>query len=303
MKNVLILKRISNDFDKYVCKSLQENIPNVVVFDPFKFNGKIGNKIINFAKNYNFFLFQVCLSLRKKDISKYNDIILFDDYPDICLLKWIKMNSHNCNIKLWFWNVPNYSIEKYRQYCDMYCFDEDFCKKNNINFINQFYFWNLKYELNTNPKYDVTYVGVDKNRNNILNEISKIFDTLDICYNFQLVSKKRNNSDSICYLKKSIPYKQVISVSNNSKAILELVTKEQQGLTWRSLEALFLHKKLITNNQNIVNFDFYCKENIFLLNVDCFEDLKKFLNTSYKEVNLEIIEKYTIEHWFKSIIE
>ncbi len=46
-----------------------------------------------------------------------------------------------------------------------------------------------------------------------------------------------------------------------------LYRKNQHGISLRPLEALFLNKKLITNNRTVLNMDFYEKEKcVFLLN-------------------------------------
>ena len=65
------------------------------------------------------------------------------------------------------------------------------------------------------------------------------------------------------------------------------------------MEALFYEKKLITNNKNIINYDFYCKENIFILEKDDIEELPQFLKTPYKKIDNEIVNKYEFENWLE----
>ena len=48
-----------------------------------------------------------------------------------------------------------------------------------------------------------------------------------------------------------------------SRSIIEIEDIDQNGLTLRSLESIFFGKKLITDNRDIVNYDFYKKENIY----------------------------------------
>ena len=77
-ESVLILKRVSNDFDKYVCQSLQDELDNVTVIDPFRLKGRIGNKIINFVKNHNKeTLFNMCLRINKKSVKNYNNYLYY----------------------------------------------------------------------------------------------------------------------------------------------------------------------------------------------------------------------------------
>lgn len=306
MANLLIIKRISDDFDRFVCDSLSKKFSNVDVYDAFRWKGKLGRKIVNRAKTVdNDYFFKMCLNKRLHKIEKYKDVILFDDYPDIRLIQWIREHNSTCNIKLWFWNVPNYDIEIYRRYCQLYCFDQKFSKQNNVKFINQFYFDNLV-ALKSNfhdTKYDVSYIGVDKGRRIILDKLTDELDKKDISYKFILVTKNKIENKRIIQLKKSVSYSEVVAICCESVAILELVQSTQSGLTWRSLEALFFQKKLITNNKEIKKFDFYNKNNIFIYGEDNIEDLPKFLSSEFVLISQDVLEKYTVGNWMKSIMD
>ena len=86
----------------------------------------------------------------------------------------------------------------------------------------------------------------------------------------------------------------------SSKAVLDIVQEGQIGLTIRTMETLCLHKKLITNNKDIVNYDFYNKNNIFIIGVDSFDDLKLFINTRVGKVDKKILSKYNFVDWVNS---
>ena len=63
------------------------------------------------------------------------------------------------------------------------------------------------------------------------------------------------------------------------------------------MEALFLEKKLITNNKDIKNYDFYNPSNIFILGENNIEDIKEFINKPYEKVEQKIIDYYDFEQW------
>ena len=65
----------------------------------------------------------------------------------------------------------------------------------------------------------------------------------------------------------------------------------------RVMEALFTHKKIITNNKLIVDYDFYCPENFFIINVDPIEKLKEFMDTPYKEPSEEVKMRYDFDNF------
>lgn len=75
------------------------------------------------------------------------------------------------------------------------------------------------------------------------------------------------------------------------------------GLTLRVLESLFFEKKLITNNINIINCEFYNKNNIFIINKDNLDDLNDFLKSEYKKIDKKIINYFDYESWLNRFFE
>ena len=304
MGKILIIKRVSNDFDRFICKEMKNLNKSIDIVDAFRFHGRISRKIINIIKKHNFsILFPIFLQIDKKMLFQYDQIILFDDFPDLPLIKWIKNKNPKSNIKLWFWNIPNYSIDEYKKYCKMYCFDKEYCEKNSIEFIDQFYLEKQSIEYSISDfNCDVLYIGVDKNRSYILKEMVSVFKEKEISYNIKLITNlKKGTDNNIEYRRKHLPYEDVLSYCIHCKAIIELVDKNQMGLTWRALEALFLKKKLITNNKSIKLYDFYDKNNIFIYGEDSLESLKNFIETPFKDNEFSKNKKYTFEHWYNTI--
>lgn len=87
----------------------------------------------------------------------------------------------------------------------------------------------------------------------------------------------------------------------NSRCILDSPQSGQLGLTIRVLEALGAKKKLITTNQDIINYDFYCPENIYVYGGKI--DLENvFFKSDYIEIDYKIYKKYSLENWLKEIL-
>lgn len=87
-----------------------------------------------------------------------------------------------------------------------------------------------------------------------------------------------------------------------SRCVLDSAQAGQLGLTIRVLEALGAKKKLITTNEDIVNYDFYRPENIYVYEGHIDLD-NVFFKEEYKEVDKEIYEKYSLRSWLKKIVE
>ncbi|EEC90337.1 hypothetical protein EUBIFOR_01078 [Holdemanella biformis DSM 3989] len=91
-------------------------------------------------------------------------------------------------------------------------------------------------------------------------------------------------------------------VYETSRCVLDSAQAGQFGLTIRVLEALGAKKKLITTNKDIVNYDFYRPENIYVYEGHIDLD-NVFFKEEYKEVDKEIYEKYSLRSWLKKIVE
>ncbi|HCF38843.1 MAG TPA: hypothetical protein DER56_07285 [Thermosipho africanus] len=82
-----------------------------------------------------------------------------------------------------------------------------------------------------------------------------------------------------------------------SKAILDILSNPNDGLSLRPMESMFHRKKLITNSLLISNYDFYRSQNIFILGEDDLNKLPEFLNSPYEDIDEELIKKYDFKSW------
>ena len=67
------------------------------------------------------------------------------------------------------------------------------------------------------------------------------------------------------YKRKFLKYAIYIKRALSARAFLEILQPGQSGMTIRTLEALFLNRKLITNNNNARTLDIYHPNNIYVL--------------------------------------
>ena len=137
----------------------------------------------------------------------------------------------------------------------------------------------------------MVFLGTDKGRKRVLENLANEAKKQDLKCDFVLVKTKRDN----------MPYKDYLKKVANSRCIIDLVPRQDCGLTLRPLEALFFGKKLLTNYKDIANYDFYDKANVFILGKDNTEYLKDFINSPYKEIKSDIIDYYSYESWLERI--
>lgn len=304
-KKILIIKREHNEFEKFW--SIHMRNRNVDVAEPYRTVHGIMHYVRAICKkSKNHFVHGMWIENWKKEISKYDIIIIFDNCATEELLRWINEEAAQKKIVLWIWNVPQKPIASLRKYANIICFDEDYSNKNNLNYIHQFYFEDIYFEPSILKK-DFIYVGTDKNRYEILKLLAVYAKRNGLDYIMYLYDPnyiKNSITDEIGIIKSHnmISYSNLLNLIKISKAIVEINLEHQSGLTLRALEALFLGKKLITNNVNIKNFDFYNVNNIYILN-DTNSDLKEFLDKPMIPINKEIILKYTYMDWLTKIIK
>ena len=91
------------------------------------------------------------------------------------------------------------------------------------------------------------------------------------------------------------------AIYSDSRCVLDSAQAGQLGLTIRVLEALGAKKKLITTNEDIVNYDFYNEENIYVYDGKSFDFDSPFFKKAYKEIDKEVYEKYSLRNWLREM--
>lgn len=281
-EKIMILKLDSKSvFMKYISSEVIENI-YVIRISSFGFFMKLLRKI-----KLDFCIY----GSWKKRLKQIDNIIIFDNGYNCSITKYIKKKNPECKIIFYYWNIINShnNLALYDSNIDeVWTFDKDDAKRYDLKYNPQFYTKKVILE-EKNIENDILFLGRDKNRKKTILELEKICLSKKIKTNFIVVKNERN----------LLSYQEYLDLLGNSRCILDILSKNQKGMTIRVMEALFLNKKLITNNQDIVNYDFYCKENIFVLGKDNLDDLEKFIKSNYKKIPDDIINNYNYESWLK----
>ena len=230
--------------------------------------------------------------------------IIFDNGNIDCVAKWIHRKKPNIRIIVWYWGPVELCISPKLfnlDYCELWSFDNRDCENYNFKFNTQFFLTqHLKYiEYVDNPVYDVVFVGTEKNRLDYILSCQSQFEEAGLsCYFHVVKSKKHYESKKDYPYKDAMEYSEMLSVISRSRALIDIVSSDQTGMTLRPLEALFLMKKLITNDKSIKEYDIYNHNNIFILDEDDVKTLPDFVNSDYDTTNyVDLIKKYAFEAW------
>lgn len=88
-----------------------------------------------------------------------------------------------------------------------------------------------------------------------------------------------------------------------SDVILDTSAPYQDGLTARFMWAVGAGKKVITTNRKVINYDFYSKDQVFIIGKEDFDGLTSFIISDTNEYdNTEKLMPYRIDNWIKFLL-
>lgn len=258
---------------------------------------------------------------------KYDNVLLiggmsFAFTPEI--IKKIRLMNRKAVFSLYQWDSEqnlSYVKQIHHFFDKVYTFDRQdaVARKDVYQFLPLFY--NSVYERIgrkkvTSYKYDCMYVGTAHPKK--YQDINKMSRALKPVYSRQFIYHYMPSRLKFIYHKimspeykhvkysefktKKISQNKLIDIISKSKCILDAPQAGQTGLTMRTIECLGAKRKLITTNKDIVNYNFYKPENIYVYdgNVD-FNDI--FFKKDYQNVNQDIYKKYSLRSWLKKVLE
>lgn len=231
----------------------------------------------------------------RKQVRKVEKVILFDSGWNQEITSYIKRINPKCRVHLFLFNVVSNENHKTmladRNIDKIWSFDKNDVEKYSLSFNTPFYSKNKYCPWKKDVLYDVVFVGASKNRKTEIETVLEKCKNDGLKTDFHIISRKE---DYICY-------HDYIQLIHNSRAILDIANPGQRGLTLRVMEAMFLSKKLITNNADVVNYDFYHPNNIYVLGRDTYS-LKQFMELPFQGYTIENIDYYDVDEWIKRFV-
>ena len=269
---------------------------------------KIGVKITKLFRLFPFlkypFFMKLFLGEWKKNIGEFDTILLWADRTAPALCNTIHSITPKIRIIAYYVNCCALEVSPDAfdtSICELWSFDPEDCRKYNLRYNPPFtiYFNGVESDNYTLfVKNDIYFLGRDKGRLQDLIELQRKFENLGLKCSFHIVESRESKfKENKKYFSDFISYSKSIEQIKASKAILDWNVEKQAGITQRPLESIYLRKKLITNNIYIRKYDFYNKNNVFIIGIDDFSKLKEFLDSPYQELSKEIVDNYTVNAW------
>lgn len=221
-----------------------------------------------------------------------------------------------------------YQIDhNFKYFDDIYTFDRNNVKDYNLKLLP--IYWVPQNE-KLDEEFDVfAFGGPDQIRIDLFRRIERITDSTDlrcfvkiyhpkvtnkIVYSIRRIGKyflqgrkspSLKDLQSDMFTSDAMPTDLFRKYINSSKVIIDSNHPYQDGLTARFMWSLGIGKKIITNNKNVLKYDFFSKEQILVINENTSDkELLDFI-TNQTNIPLKIksyVDQYRIDNWLKTII-
>jgi len=273
----LIQKQVDEYFLNIIKSTELQNLDYLFLVNPETIDVKKIDKIKQMHKNIKIFTYMWdSVKNKKKSLSLLNVSDRFFTFD---------LNDKSIDKKIEF--LPLFYIRDYENISDA---------KNNLT-------------------YDVAFIGtVHSDRYKIIKQVeeqlkhhnlktfSYFYSPSKILFLFQKLFKKDFRTirwSDVSF--QSLSKKDVVEIIKQSKAVVDIQHPLQSGLTMRTMEILGAKRKLLTTNQSIENYDFFDKNNIYILDRNRLNINVDFFNLPYQKVSKDIYEKYSLHSWIKII--
>lgn len=249
-------------------------------------------------------------ALLTRKLKNYH-VIVTDDPIDINAVK--AFNRQDVTIIMRNSVLGNKKITSLVSDYSVFSFDFSDCEKfkfkpmnqyiPNVSVVNEF--------TSVRDECDFFFLGLDKGRKSTLDSLKFKLETLKFKTDFRVKYSPKGMLEKVDkWIKRNDKYKMLsyrdnLYLAARSSCIVELVQEGQSGITLRALESIFLGKKLLTNNKDILKSSLFKKNNImYFENSDSIsnEELIAFIKKPFDEYPQQTLEEYTFSYNVKTIL-
>ena len=201
-ENILILKKNNEDV-------FFKGLNNVERFYSCKNDNLLLRIWLKFKLPFLYFFF----GSWKKNINKYNIVIVFDNGFTKQISKFIKSKKKNIKIIFWYWNSIieyNNKVIEDENIDEIWTYNRFDSMKNHLKYNTQFYRKIFEPPKNT-EEYDVIFMGRNKGRESCINNIYKELSNKRLKCKFKIINNEKDY----------VSYEEYINELSKSKCILD----------------------------------------------------------------------------------
>lgn len=229
-------------------------------------------------------------------------LIIRPDKLEVNALKLLRANTIQMSCYL-FDGIENFEHQKnILDYFDtVFSYDKNDVRKYGFEFITNYIYDDVIVKNEIEQR--VFNISSYDQRFKFLEKIANYLSENQISYRFIIKKERIIGHEQIEFSKDYISLHEVKGIISKSNVLVDIQKKNQIGLSFRVFEALGFGKKLITNNQDIVHYDFYNKNNIFVISEDNYEIPNAFFETNYIQIPEEILNHYKLKNWIYQVFK
>lgn len=238
----------------------------------------------------------------------YTLVIRPDAFP-VSVIKELKSKSRKFIAYQWDGIEKFPDVKNYFKF-----FDSFFCFENvpgvaNIKKTTNFYFDSDGFQetdlIVQNPEPVFYFVGLDwENRREKIDKFVEfaLLRGFKLDIYLQEFDPNPRKNPTIKYINQRITFAENIENVRKSDVLLDFIDPRHNGLSIRFFEAMHYRKKIITDNPEVRNYDFYHPDNIFILYKDNFSGISEFVRKPYFNLPENVVRNYSFSEWIKRII-
>lgn len=210
----------------------------------------------------------------------------------------------DARVVFWFWNPAARGTDPERSAAargvELWSFDLDDCAKYGMRHNTQFSFAEVaRVGAEISPDVDLGFYGADKRRAATLSALAERAAALGLSHRFQVVPSAKSGLDRYPALvsAKPISYSAMLRETARARVIVDIAQEGQSGMTLRTLESLYLGRKLLTNIQSVCRSPLYDPTRVFVLGRDDLGNLPTFLHGDTVPPSQRLLHHYDFESW------
>lgn len=314
------------DYPSQMCEELWRMGHEVDWYDDRPSTNSFVKAIIRTNKNLvNLMIQKYFLRIMHEISGKKYDIVLLISGQSLSftedMMERLRTSQKQAEFVLYQWDsVENFpyivKVQKYFDRC--YSFDPMDVKENsNLRFLPLFYtkrYADIGVKEIREYKYDCMFVGTAHPRKyrfikEMGQKLSEVYKKQYIYFFFpsrlvyiyrKLLNQEFKDARYSEFHFESVKAEQMDELLTQSRCVLDSAQQGQTGLTIRVFETLGAKRKIITTNQDIVNYDFYRPENVYVYE-GSFDYSSPFFTEAYKEIENRVYERYSLSSWLKEL--
>lgn len=322
-KNILFFSACLFGYQEEIAEGLKRAGASVDYYDERPANTFLVKALIRINRNLlSGYVDRYYDRIIEQTSQKHYDFIFFTKGESVSVANIRRLKQfHPCAVFIiYHWDsiANNNNAQHLLPYFDrIFSFDKIDCENFKLYFLPLFYIPEYAdvAQSECEAEYDMLFVGTThSDRYQFVKRIEKqiiefggkcftwfYFPSKILYYKMKLQNRYLRHIPAYKFHFQSMDKNALLSLYAQSRIIIDIQHPKQTGLTMRCIETLGAKRKLITTNRAILEYDFYNKNNILVVDRESPEVSRQFFSVPYCELPSEIYEKYSIASWIYTI--